>query len=428
MSSYSNWQPNFKERYGSWVNPLPSEMTLADFAPFVSREMRPGRTYNFPIVVQEEHGQTRNADHSAFGLNPAVDSVVKEASLSGAEILIRGQIPYGVRAKGMNGAGNGNTGGAFWESMDLKVEHLMIAGEREREIDLAYGCGTGSTLAANIGVINNASVSGSITAGLVVNLTRASWIPGLWIHMVGAKVDIYQSDLSTLRESDVSVSAPDATNCRITLTKSGSAATIASGDVIVPASARTKSAYGIQAMLENTGTIHGISAASYPMWKSVSYSAGSGTMTRQKIGRLAAQLFPNGLTNGGKLFVSGPTFADLAEEADALQRFTGNGRDVARQGENRLEYKSPIGLITVELYKYMKQGIAFFLANDNVKRVGETDLTFSLDGSDRWFFKELENNAGSEIRIYSSQAPCLEIPYHCGIVTDLVNGGDATPG
>lgn len=426
MSSFANWTPNFKQRYGEWVNPLPSEMTLADFGPFIEKEMRPGRTYNFPIKVQNEHGQTHNSDHTAFGLNDAVDSVIKEASLSGGEILLRGQIPYGVIAKGMQGAGNGNQGGAFWESVDLKVEMVMESGELYREIDLAYGAGTGATLSANIGVVN-ASISGTVTGGQIVNITRATWIPGLWIQMVGAKVDIYQSDGSTLRESDVAVSAPTATTCRLTLTKSGSAATVAAGDLIVVATARTKSAFGLQALLENTGTIHGIDAGLFPMWQAVTYSAGSATMTRQKIGRLAANIFPNGLTAGGRFFVSGPTYADLAEEADALQRFNNNGREVARQSQNRLEYKSPIGLITVELYKYMKQGIGFFIANDTFKRVGETDLTFAVGNSQRWFYKELENNAGSEIRIYGSQAPCLQIPYHCAIITNLTNGGDATP-
>lgn len=427
MSSYTNWTPNFKKRYGKWVNPLPSEMTLADFAPFVERTMRPGRTFDFPVKVQNEHGQTHNADHSAFGLNAAVDSVIKEASLQGAEILVRGNIPYGVIAKGMQGAGDGNEGGSFWESIDLKVENLMVSGELYREIDLAYGCGTGSALSANIGAVN-ASVSGAnLAAPQVVNLTRGSWIPGLWIQMVGSKVDIYQSDGSTLRESDVTVSAPVVNQCRLTLTKAGSSATVAAGDLIVPASARTKSCYGIQAILENTGSLHGIDASAYPMWQSVSYSAGSATLSRQKINRMAAQIFPNGLTKGGKLFVSGPTFADLAEEADALQRFTDNGRDVARQSESRLEYKSSVGTITVELYKYMKQGIAFFLANDSVKRVGETDLTFAVGKSQRWFYKELENNAGSQLRIYSSQAPCIEVPYHCAIVNNIVNGGDHTP-
>jgi hypothetical protein len=72
----------------------------------------------------------------------------------------------------------------------------------------------------------------------------------------------------------------------------------------------------------------------------------------------------------------------------------------------------------------MKQGIAMFIAKDVLKRVGSSDLTFSLPGTNQWFYQELSNQAGSEIRIFSNQAPIIEIPYYCMEFTGIANTGD----
>lgn len=428
MSALANWQI-FKRRYGEFINPLPSEDTIANYGKFVAQDRRPGENYNFPIKVGNEHGQTANIDGSAFALNAPIDSVVLNAQLDGATIMLRGTIPYDVTAKSSNGAGDGSKGGAFWQAMDGKVEMMMSSGELYRELALMYGPGTAAAAAANLGACA-ASISGAnLAAPQVITITRATWAAGIWNQLApNALVDIYQADGTTVRETGVTVQSQVAATNRLSLFKTGSVATVAAGDVIVPFGWRLKSCYGLQAILENSGSLFGISATTYNVWKSVAFANGSAVLTRAKIGQIAARLFPNGLTKGGTLFVSGPTFADLAEEADALVRFTdSNTSDVKRQGDNRIEYRSPIGIIRVQLHRFMKQSIAFFIANDVLKRVGATDLTFALPGTNKWFYKELENTAGSQIALYSNQAPVLEIPYHCAIISAISNNGDTSP-
>jgi hypothetical protein len=138
-------------------------------------------------------------------------------------------------------------------------------------------------------------------------------------------------------------------------------------------------------------------------------------------------MYANGIRGGGTLFVCGMTFAELAEEADALQRFTGNTDDVKRQGAEALEYKSPIGTLKVQVHSYLKQGIALFFKSGIVKRVGSTDVTFRGDGPNDWFFLELPSNAGYQLRVMSNQAPVIEIPYHAAILTGITNTGDIVP-
>lgn len=423
MSSLTNWQPNFKRRYGKFINPLPAENTLADYSDFVAMDSRPGENYNFPVQVTLEHGITHNTDGTAFTLNAAIDSVLQNAQIDGATIMLRGTLPYDVIAKGKNGAANGNDGGAFWKPIDLKTKILMQSGEFYRENNICYGPGTSAAL-ANLGVVGGSVTGANLAAPQVVYLTAATWAPGVWNNAINMLVDVYQSNGSTVRETGVTVQAvTDSTKTRLQLYKSGSTATVAAGDMILPAGQKGKGCVGVQAILENTGTLFGIAAGTYPMWRCPSFAVG-GTMGRAKLLQGMARLYPNGLTDGGKLFANGMTFAELAEEANALQRYTGNNDDVKRQGASNLEYSTAAGKVNVALHRYMKQGIAMFIAKDVLKRVGASDLTFSLPGTNQWFYQELSNSAGSEIRIYSNQAPIIEIPYYCMEFTGIANTGD----
>jgi hypothetical protein len=425
VSSLANWLPNFKQTYGDFTNPLPEENTIADHFGFLPQDQRPGQAFNVPIVVSLEHGITADNTGTAFAFRSAIDSVMKNATLDGATLGLIGNIPYDVSFKGKNGAHNGSGGGAFRSAFELKTSLLMQSMEFYRELSLLYGAGGTTTIAADIGVVQATVVGTNLGTGggQTCPITLASWSPGIYNNMIGALVDVYQADGTTLRAADVSVTAvnPDyaaAVSPSVQLFKSGSSAVVAATDRIVPGGWISKSCIGLEAILKNTGTMFGINAATYPLWKAVQFSAG-GAMSRQKIGAIAARLFPNGLDTGGKFFVSAPTFADLAQELDTNQRFISD-EEAKRTGTNNIQYKSPAGRIDVALHKYMKNGEAMFVPNGIGKRVGSTDITFRGEGQD-WFFLELPSNAGCQLRIMSNQAPFLRMPYRCAYVSGIVN-------
>lgn len=433
MASVPSVNGMFKQRYGRWIDPLPDEHTLADFGDFIPSENRPGLGYNFPVLTGLELGQTANVDGSAFLLNPAVDSTVLNATLDGATILLQSVVSYDTIYKSLNGTGNGNAGGSYKTALDQTVQAMLQGAAMYRELALAYGPGTSTAVASNIGVVGGSVSGANLGATQVVYLTEASWIPGLWIIATGTngmKVDIYQTDGTTLRETNVNVDArPSTTQTRLQLTKAASAATVAANDKIVPLGWRTKSCFGLEAIYNNTGSIFGINAALVAPWRCMTFSAG-GAMSRAKIMAMAAAVSINGVKNGGKLFVCAPTFADLAEEANALQRYTANTDKVKRQGASQLIYETAAGQIEVVVYQYAKQGQAMFISGDNFRRVGSTDLTMRpIGGGAEAFFTHLTGNAGAQMKIFSNQAPVLEMPYRnfliTGIANNTANGGVA---
>jgi hypothetical protein len=418
-------QPLMKVRYGKFINPLPEENTFSDFSTFVPKEERPGKRFEFPIKVSHEHGVTYDVTDTAFALEQAVDAVTQNAIVDGATIMVVANIAYTVMSRGKNGTSkSGSGGGMFWDPFDFKVECTMISGEIRRELAIVYGPGTATVAAANIGVTAAAAVSGAdLNAGQVIRLTTASWAAGIWINMLNAKIAIYQSDATTLRESGVKVTAVDPTKCRITVQKDGSVASVGSGDVLLLDVSKGRSCIGVQPILENATNIFNIDASVYPMWRALSFPVG-GALSRAKIGQMAARIHPTGLRTGGKLFSGAPAFQDLVEETALLQQYTENTAKIKRQGAANLVYVTSIGEINCTMYTYMKQGIGMFIAKDVLKRVGTTDLTFSLEGTNEWFYNELPNNAGGQIRLFANQAPIIETPWWCAILTGIASNAD----
>ena len=411
-----------KQRYGKFVNVIPSDDSICRYGKFISQEYREGESYQVPIQLTNEHGVTFDVTNDAYTLAAARDAVTALAAINGANIEMIATISWAMIAK----MGNGQ-GASAYQGLDFKMISLMSSAEHYREVLTMYGGGSAVTTLGNIGVVN-AIISGSNFAGpIVLNFTRATWAAGIWSSMINGLVDVYQSDGATIRESSVIVTAADHTKCRLTLTKSGSSVLPVAGDIVMVAGSHAKSCYGLQAIMENTGTLFGISAATYPSWKCHTYSAGTAGLTRAKILAMAGQLYPNGGRDGGKLFVSGVSFADLAEEADALQRFTGNTDETKRQGANALEFKSPIGTITVQVHGKMKQGHAMYLASGNFQRVGASEITTNLPGTNRFFYAELTGNSGSQVGVFTNQAPFLSVPYQCAQITAIQNSADATP-
>jgi len=431
----TNTNPNFRKRYGPWIDPMPSEDTLAEDMDFVERERRQGGQYAFPVLVSQEQGITFNSDGSTFTTNSSIDAVIKEAQIDGAEIAVTVDMSANELSRSANGASQtSNVDPAFWEIPDLKMEQAMLLGERGREVMLGFGPGTGAAIAADIGVVS-ASISGAnLAAPQVVSITRASWMPGLWPLMQNALVDIFQADGTTVRDTGVTMQTiTDETKNRLQLFKTASAATVAANDRIQLAGARTKSCFGIQAIGENTGTLFNIDALANIVWR-VQSTTSFGAPARAKIMQLAAKLKNRGVKKGGVLYCCSSVLADLSEEIDANGRVLVDEKTpgVKKQGTSRLVYTTACGDITVKSHLFWKQGFMFFLANNPNgagsvgKRVGSTDFTFD-ERRGGMMFRPLEASTGARIRGYSHQAPILQIPWMCSWITGVTSNADTLP-
>lgn len=410
-----------KKVYGPAVTLLPQDGSIAAAMKFVSMELRDGEDYNFSIKVTHEHGVTFNIDSSAYTLQSAVDSAWKRATLAGAEMTLIGDLPLATVMRMMNSRG------ADGDGVKRKIDAMLESLDFYREMFLMYGGGSGATLLANIGVLSSKVSGTNLGSGEVINITKATWSAGLWNNMNGAHVDVYDADGATLVESDCIVSAPVLSTNRITLTKAGSSAVCQAGDLLIPRLSKAKMCVGLQGIAENTGTFAGLSVADYPQWGFVQQSAGSTTLSRDVIKRLAAKLKQNGASGGADLYVNANAFADLDIEISDDDRYPNPSGDKVT-GVESFTIRSAIGPIRVIDYTFMKQGIGLLLTKNNGKRIGACDITTGNVGkSGDWFYQDLEGSNGGRLRAYSNQAPLFERPYHCALINNIVSSGDTAP-
>ena len=89
-----------------------------------------------------------------------------------------------------------------------------------------------------------------------------------------------------------------------------------------------------------------------------------------------------------------------------------------------LSLDSPSNLFTKFITRvclYIKEGYAFGLSLEEWMRVGSSDITFKRPGQGEDFFRDLENSAGYEMRLYTDQALFCMAPGKNVILSGIVN-------
>lgn len=393
----------FKEVYGDDIaQVIPDGVKVQKHIPFVSKEKQNGNSFHQPVLLAYDSGFTHAAASSgAFTLNDATAGVMKDATVVGSQILLRAQMDYEAAARAAKGRN------AFVDATQLLFESMQKAMRKRLEAQLMYG-------AVGLGAI------GSIASD-VITFATADWAPGLWAGSEGMLIDIYASDLTTRRGSaSVAITAVNLDERKITI--ASTPAMTAANDVVFFAGANANEMSGIHKILTNTGTLFGISAATYSLWKSSSYAAGSAALTQAKVGAAVAQAVAKGLDDDCMLIVNPKTWNNLLGDQAALVRHTGKDvKAVVNNGSKSIELFSQNGKITIEPSLYCREGFAYGLSKDSWKRLGACDVTMKTPGYGDQIFFHLPTKAGFEVRSYTNQAVFCEAPGKNFLVTGIVN-------
>ena len=267
---------------------------------------------------------------------------------------------------------------------------------------------------ASIGVV-------SAIASHVITLTTASWASGIWAGAEGLTLDSFTAVTGgSAHDAGLVVTAVDLVARTVTVT--GDSATVAN-DYLFFASQRGNEMNGIDAIVTNTGTLYNISAASYALWKGNSYSAGSAKLTFKKIQQAVALGVAKGLDGKVSVFCSPATYADLNTDLSALRRADDSYKSgKGSNGYESIEFFGVNGPIEIVPSIYVKEGEAFCVPLDKLKRLGSTDVTMRMPGqSEDQLVLQLPSNAGYEMRLFTDQNLFCERPAHLCKITGIVN-------
>jgi hypothetical protein len=392
----------FKEVYADKLHELiPEGLKLVNMIKFISKEKQGGNLFHQPVILGMEHGVTFAAsDDDAFNLNPAVAGTIKDAQVRGNPMVMRSLLGY-VAASRSQSSKN-----AFMDATKYLVANMLRSMSKKLEIHLLYGQkGYGA-------------VSGAVTSA--VTITTAEWAPGIFAGAEGMPIEILDATGVTSRGEFKIVSVNMETRV-ITLNADAQAAGVVATDVIYHKGAFGNEFAGIHKILENTGTLFNISASQFNLWKGNSYNA-AGALSFQKLSKAVTRPVEKGLDTELTVLVNPRGWADLLQDLAALRQFDQSySAAQLEQGAKSLKFSSQNGDLKIVPSIYVKEGYAYGLCIEEWMRVGSSDITFKRPGQGEEFFRDLENAAAYELRLYTDQAVFCMSPGKNVIITGIVN-------
>lgn len=409
----------YKTRY---VDDMPEDLVpdFADFAQAIPFKARPklGKEAKFPVRVKRPQGFTFDEGGDDFTLNDAIPGKMLPATATQTTYIMRERIAYDAVADATSSED------AFGDAFDDLVKDMLNTMSFHRELWLLYG-------QTEIGLTAEA---GSSATSHTYTLSKASSAIGLWLQFDGAPVDVYDPTLTTKRNTngDLIVSSPtlDTDNQTVIVTLTGAAAdnaAVVSGDAIVPKGWIGGSGIGIRKIVGNSGSLYGISASTYPLWKSNSLSAGTAEATMLMLTRLAAVQVQRSGRKGKRLkaFCSFPTWNDLNNNTAALRRFTESTKSKVELGTmDTITYYGPGVAIDIAPSALVMNSELYMGEWSTMRRLGASDISWSLPGAspnpDK-FLHEVPDKACYEIRGYWRQLLLPKRPACLSRLTGIAN-------
>lgn len=402
-STVSTLNGLFKEVYAKEVmNLVPDNVVLLNMVDFVPQDKVTGNLYHQPVILGHEHGMTYGGpDGNAFALNDAIAGQVRDATVQGYEFLLRTQISYAVAAR------SAKSHAAFERGTKLIVANMIRSFAKRLECVLFYG----QKELALVGTTQNSTT---------VAISAASWAPGIWIGSENAQIQIYDTTGVTLRGTY----EVDGVNMELRTLTVDQSANLTAGDRIFWKGAAGNEFKGLQAIIEETSNLFGISPSSYSLFKGVEYDAGNADLSFAKIQQAIARGVEKGLDEDVVCMVNPRTWAKLLTDQAALRMYDSSySMKELDNGSQAIKFHAQNGAVEIRPCTYVKESVAFIVPPKELLRVGSTDVTFKLpmaDGEDQ-FFLNLPSNAGFELRAYSDQALFTGSPGKLILIENIVN-------
>lgn len=397
----------FKEIYSKLglVEAVPAWAIVQDRWEFEAAEAT-GDKYIFAIAIQKEGGftyaPTSGVGSGAQTMNPVISGAIVRAEVEGYGIYLRSRLSYDAASKAAKAGKQ-----AFAQAYGALLKNMKESHQYRLECSLLYG-------RDGLGIVD-ANNSGTLT------LTVASFADGIWA--AGLKDSVLEAFTGTgasvsQHNGDLTITTVSISNTSVTVT--GTNAAVVQNDVLYFKGSRTTTAYnecpGLYRILTNTGTLFNVDAGVYDSWKAQSYAIG-GQISLTAIMKMAALCVAYGLEDG-VLLLNPNAFAQLASDEAALVR-TKYGEDKAKRGPRSITFT--MGNVDIEIVSHpmIKRGHCMLLPSDQVHRVGSTDVTMTLPGSDEPLHVIVTGMTAIELHSMSDQGIFIDIPARAALGTGI---------
>lgn len=404
----------FKQVFGeSVINRFPNITKLTKMIDFSKAEVL-GLHLLVPVQVAEEHGITIAAGTDPEGnitlLEPTAGEL-KQATIDGCQIYARSRIGYATMSRAAE-----KGAAAFEQALRHVVNLLTKACGKVLEAMHLHGKRGWGTLG---------SVSGSGTTR-TWTISDGSWAAGLWNGAKNMTLDVFAADYTgTKVNSNAKVTITAVSRSAKTLSVSGNATDltniVAGMHLFRETGSPTTEFAGIDHITRNTGSLFGIDAAVYDIWKG-NISTTGGLPSMELILDGVRQAAEQGLMDDVVAICSPRAFQVLNNDLAALRRLDRSYS--TKEGENGTEeilYHGQTGTVRIMPHLYQKDGQIHIISPKEWHRVGATaDFGFvSRHGTSERLLIELPNNPASEMRAQFLGAIYCDAPSHQVVLAGL---------
>ena len=409
----------YKIRYGKLQNVIPDNFKVSQDIKFAEGD-KIGDKFAEPIELTEEQGWAYalgSSGNDPMTLATAVSLETKGAEIDATQMALRSRTGYQAVARSQKSKA------AFGRIWDRKVTSMLRSGRRRVEIETIHG--------------QNADGIGSVAsvASTTVTFTTATWASGIWAGMENAKVQFFLGDTHRNAAADHFVITAIDLDAR-SITLDAAPTDVVAGDECWLGeelagnvytgqhdTSGTRQSLGIHAMTATTsGNIFNVSS-NFSLWIPSQHAVG-GAMTFAKVNKAVTKLVSKGCYGEICLYVNPSTWADLLADEAAQRRHLGGESGAGksfRVGNEGIEYFSQTGTIKIKSHTFVPEGVAYMLKPGKCRRIGSTDLTFSLLGKTDEFFVDVADQTAYELRLYGEQAFYTPAPGHTLQFTGIVN-------
>lgn len=388
----------FKSKYGKKQMLVPEWAVVQSLVPFTDMA-RVGADFREVIFLRRALGYTLNGGSNlgnAFTVAAPVALETQPAVLTPAEILLADKISYGAMAQARSEGEE-----AFGNSVE---EVLMSMDESHRflaELNFLYG---------QTGFANYTSASGIDATHSLLVIDTKTWAPGTWSQSENLNIDVYNGTTKINTNAVCQVQTVVSQSAR-TVSISGNATDITAINAgtnytlhLVGAGGTTSQACaGINKILTNSGSLFGIDASVYGLWKGTTVALPSAPLTLSGIHGASTAVVNRG-GYGELVYLINPfAWQDLSDDQAALRRYASSTKQEMQNGTDEIVFWGTNGKMSFKPHPMVNQGEGFGIMPKEWVRGGATDITSGIPGASEDMFFDDPSTASMFLRNYSSQ-------------------------
>lgn len=349
------------------------------------RDIELGKSAIFDVQLSDELGFT--VGQGEMTLNGNINQSAARATVDAYSLVLQSNVSYDLISRASSEKK------AFAKFVDSKFIPMTESFQRRQEILHMWG-------RDSLGRVDSNS-SGTLT------LTEGSFCPTLWLGLKGAVIEAWTAKTGgSQHNGDLTISAVDVANRTVTVT--GTSSSVVQNDYLFFKGTQDAGHYGLMSIAKNTGSLFGISASTYELWKGNSYDVGTSALTLGKLLQAAALAANKGCKEKLKALVPVSAFQSLVSDEAALRMYTAYSRKLENGGE-AISFYGASGEIEVIPYHFMKAGEFIIFPERWTYILGSTEMTTQLAKDGDMIF-DLEATSSKQVRLFSDVQIFCERP------------------